>query len=70
MARSKTMITVLAPVEDMVEGCNDLRAMVAVDDQPAALKWVKEHGNRDVEYVFARFLRTATKKVEGKKMIV
>lgn len=70
MARSKTKVAILKPVEDMIEGCNDLRIVETVDDQAAALNWVKEEGEFEVEYLLARVLRTATKKKKPRTVVV
>jgi len=60
----------MEPVDDLVPGCNDLRAVAEFNDQAAALKWVLDEGKDETTYVFARLLRTATKRTKRKTVVV
>jgi hypothetical protein len=64
------MVTVLEPVKDLVEGCNDMRAVAEFSSQAKAEKWVLEEGKEEVTYWFARFLRPATKRIRKKAVVV
>lgn len=68
MARTKTKIIIVhREVNDELD--NNLLVEVGVVDTPAlAEKWIREHGEENVDYHFFRHVRTVTKTI--KKIVV
>jgi len=68
MARTKTKVVIVRR-EESEELDNKTLVEVGVVDTPAlAEKWIREHGEEDVDYHFFRHVRTVTKKI--KKIVV
>lgn len=70
MPRTKTKIAIVHrgdPSDEVVDN-NVLIEDGIVDTQALAEKWVREHGEEDVDYHFFRHVRTVTKKI--KKIVV